>query len=100
MRADRPGIDEALRLVDRRTVGQRNDRADPWSGHQPSAHRVIAARVEQHLMQDGELLTHAPGDVEQWLGDRPQPRKTLDELADPRLVSRATDDADFQTEVA
>jgi hypothetical protein len=28
MRADRPGMDEALRLVDRRTVGQRNHRAD------------------------------------------------------------------------
>ena len=27
MRADRPGMDEALRLVDRRTIGQRNDRA-------------------------------------------------------------------------
>src|SRR5262252_6939215 len=29
MRADRPRVGEALRLVDRRTVGQRNDRSDP-----------------------------------------------------------------------
>src|SRR6266513_715041 len=29
MRADRPGMDEALRLVDRRPVGQGNDRTDP-----------------------------------------------------------------------
>jgi hypothetical protein len=64
MRADRPGMDEALRLVDRRTIGQGNHRADPWSGHQPSAHRVIADRVEQHLVQDGELLAHDPADVE------------------------------------
>ena len=28
-----PGMDEALRLVDRGTVGQRNDCADPWGGH-------------------------------------------------------------------
>src|SRR6202035_4653944 len=76
MRADRPGMDKALRLVDRRTVGQRNHRADPWSGHQPAAHRVIADRVEQHLVQDGELLAHDPTDVEQRLGDRGQPRKT------------------------
>ena len=61
MRADRPRVGEALRLVDRRTVGQRNDRTDPWRGHQPSAHRVVADRVEQHLVQDGELLAHSPG---------------------------------------
>jgi hypothetical protein len=58
---------------------QRNHRADPWSGHQPSAHRVIADRVEQHLVQDGELLAHDPADVEQRLGDRGQPRKARDE---------------------
>jgi hypothetical protein len=29
MRADRPGMDKALRLVNRRTVGQRDDRARP-----------------------------------------------------------------------
>src|SRR6266478_520352 len=96
MRADRPGMDEALRLVDRRTVGQRDNRADPWGGHQPPAHRVAADRVEQHLVQDGELLAHHPADVEQRLGDRGQPRKALDELADPRLVSTTTDDAYFQ----
>ena len=100
MRADRPGMDKALRLVDRRTVGQRNHRADPWGGHQPSAHPVAADRVEQHLVQDGELLAHDPTDVEQRLGDRGQPRKIRDELADPRLVPRAADDAYFQTEIA
>src|ERR1700674_5304586 len=100
MRANRPGMDKALWLVDRRTVGQRYDGADPWGGHQPSAHRVAADRVEQHLVQDGELLAHDPADAEQRLGDRGQPRKALDELADPRLVSAATDDAYFQTEIA
>src|SRR6266568_3764903 len=65
MRTDRPGMDEALRLVDRRTVGQRNHRADPWGGHQPAAYRVAADRVEQHLVQDSELLAHDPADVEQ-----------------------------------
>jgi len=39
-------------------------------------------------------------DAEQRLGDRRQPRKARDELADPRLVSRAADDAYFQTEIA
>jgi hypothetical protein len=87
MRANRPGMDKALRLVDRRPVGQRNHRADPWGGHQPSAHRVIADRVEQHLVQDGELLTHDPADAEQRLGDRGQPRKARDELTDPCLIS-------------
>src|SRR5215831_18977065 len=58
MRADRPGMDKALRLIDCRAVGQRYHGADPWGSHQPSAHRVIANRVEQHLVQDGELLAH------------------------------------------
>ena len=51
-------------------------------------------------MQDGELLAHDPADVEQRLGDCGQPREARDELADPRLVSRAADDAHFQAEVA
>ena len=51
-------------------------------------------------MQDGELLAHDPADDEQRLGDRGQPRKVRDEFADPRLVSTATDDAHFQTEIA
>src|SRR4051812_5161702 len=100
MRADRPGMDEALRLVDRRTVSQRDDGADPWGSHQPPAHRVAADRVEQHLVQDGELLAHDPADIEQRLGDRGQPRKALDEIVDPRLVSTATDGAYLQTEIA
>src|SRR5438045_4768872 len=50
MRADRPGMDEALRLVHRRAVGQCNHRTDPWGGHQPSAHRIAADPVEQHLI--------------------------------------------------
>src|SRR6266446_5165809 len=80
MRADRPGMEEALRLVDRRTVGQRNHRADPWSGHQPAAYRVAADRVEQHLVQHRELLAHDPADGEQRLDDCGQPRKARDEL--------------------
>ncbi len=93
-------MDEALRLVDRRTVSQRDDGADPWGSHQQPAHRVAADRVEQHLVQDGELLAHDPAHVEQRLDDRRQPRKALDELTDSRLVSTTTDDADFQTEIA
>src|SRR5215469_9879375 len=70
-------------------------RADPRGGHQPPAHRVVADRVEQHLVPDGQLLAHDPADAEQRLGDRGQPRKARDEFADPRLVSTATDDAYF-----
>ena len=51
-------------------------------------------------MQDGELLAHDPADTGQGLDDRGQPRKSCDELADPRLVSTATDDAYFQTKIA
>src|SRR5882757_777474 len=100
MCADPPRVDEALRLVDRRPVGQGNDRTDPGGSHQPSAYRVVADRVEQHLVQDGELLAHDPADVEQWLGDLGQPRKARHELADPRLASTTTDDAYFQTKIA
>ena len=100
MCTDRPGMNEALRLVDCRPVGQCNHCADPWGGHQPSAHPVAADHVEQHLVQDGELPAHDPADVEQRLGDCGQPREARNELADPRLVSTAADDADFQTEVA
>jgi len=74
MRADRPGMDETLRLVDRRTVGQRYYWADPWGGHQPPAHQVAADHLEQHLVQDGELLAHDPADAEQRLDDRGLPR--------------------------
>src|SRR6266481_8914131 len=100
MRTDRPGMDETLRLIDRRTVSQRYHCAYPWGGHQPPAHQVAADRVEHHLVQDGELLAHDPADAEQRLGDRGQPRKARHELADPRLVSTATDDAYFQTKIA
>src|SRR6516162_11926938 len=100
MRADRPGMDEALRLIDRRTVSQRDYCADPWSGHQPPAHRVAADRVQQHLVQDSELLPHDPTDAEHRLDDRGQPRKFCDELADPRVVSKVADGAHFQTEIA
>src|SRR5262249_18447013 len=70
MRADRPGMEETLRLVDRRAVSQRYHCADPRGGHQPPAHRVAADHVEQHLLQDGELLAHDPADTEQRLDDR------------------------------
>src|SRR6516225_8120113 len=100
MRADRPGMDEALRLIDRRTVSQRYHCADPWGGHQPPAHRVGTDHVEQHLVQHGELLAHDPADAEQRLDNHGQSRKARDEFADPRLVSTATDDAYFQTEIA
>src|SRR5215813_8467351 len=63
----RPRLDEALRLIDRRTVSQRYHCADPWGGHQPPAHRVGTNHVEEHLVQDGELLTHDPTDAEQRL---------------------------------
>src|SRR5258707_1319395 len=46
MRADRPRMDKTLRLVDRRTVSQRDDGADPWGGHQQPAYRVASDRVE------------------------------------------------------
>src|SRR5215469_9340141 len=93
MRADRPGMEETLRLVDRRTVGQRYHCADPWGGHQPPAHRVAADHAEQHLVQDGELLAHDPADAEQRLDDRGQPGEAFNELAHPRLVSKAADHA-------
>src|SRR2546429_2156352 len=65
MRADRPGMDEALWLVDRRTIGQRYHGADPWGRHQAPAHRVAADHIQQHLVQNGELLAHDPTDAEQ-----------------------------------
>src|SRR5215831_17477730 len=46
MRADRPRMDEALRLIHRRTVSQRYHCADPWRGHQPPAHQVGTDHVE------------------------------------------------------
>src|SRR5215472_13078708 len=93
-------MDETLRLIDRRTVSQRYYWADPRGGHQPPAHQIAVDHVEQHLVQDGELLAHDPADAEQGLDDRGQPRKSCDELADPRVVSKATDDAYFQTKIA
>src|SRR6516162_5360089 len=73
MRADRPGTDETLRLAARRTISQRYHCANPWGGRQPPAHRVAADRIQQHLVQDGELLAHDPADAEQRLDDRGQP---------------------------
>src|SRR6516225_2714589 len=99
MRADRPGMDETLRLVDRRTVSQRYHCTDPWGGHQPSAHRVAADGIQQHLVQDGQLLAHDLADTEHRLDDCSQPGEALDKLAHPHLVSRASDDAHFQAEI-
>ena len=90
MRADRPGVNEALRLINGRPVGQRDDRADARCGHEASANRVMADRVEQHLVEHRELLAHHAPDGEQRFHDSGQLRKVFDQLADPRLVAAGT----------
>src|SRR5947199_3693755 len=58
MCAERPRVDEALRLVDRRPVGQGNDRTDPGGSHQPSAHRVVAScwRMTRRTLSSGSAI--------------------------------------------
>jgi hypothetical protein len=51
-------------------------------------------------VSDSELLAHHAADVEEGLCDRGQPRKAHDQLADPRLVSKAIDGTYLQTKVA
>ncbi len=69
MRADRPGVNEALRLIDGSPVGQRDNHADARCCHEPSANRVMADRVEQHFVEDRELLAHHSPDREQRFHD-------------------------------
>ena len=69
MRADRPGVNEALRLINGRPVSQRDDRADAGCCHEVLANRVMADRVEQHLVEDRELLAHHSPDGEQRFHD-------------------------------
>ncbi len=80
MRADRPGVNEALRLINGRPVSQRDDHADARGCHQPSANRIMADRVEQHLVEHRELLAHHAPDGEQRFHDRGQLRKAFDQL--------------------
>lgn len=58
MRAHRPGMDEALGLIDRGSIGERNYRADAGRSHQPATHRIVSDGVEEHLVKRGELLAH------------------------------------------
>jgi hypothetical protein len=68
---------ETLGLVDRSPIGERNHRADAGRGHQPPTHRIVSDRIEQHLVERGQLLAHHPTHRQQRLDDRRQPRKTL-----------------------
>lgn len=95
MGTHRPGMNKALRLVDGRAVGQRNNRRR----HQPPANGITPHDVEQHLVQPGELLAHNAADGQQWLYHGGKPGQSFDQLADARLESSLSDDADFQPEV-
>jgi hypothetical protein len=75
MRADRPGMNETLRLVDRRPIGQRNDRADPWSAvisrrHTESPRTVSSSilcrtascwRITRQTLRRGSVIAASPG---------------------------------------
>ena len=48
-----PGMDEAVRMVDRGTIGERLDGTDAGNGHEASAYRIITDRIGQHLVEGG-----------------------------------------------
>ncbi len=58
MCTDRPGMDEALGLIDGCPVGQRDNRANPRCGHQRPTNGITANGVEKHFVEDGKLLPH------------------------------------------
>ena len=73
MCADRPGMDEALGLIDGCPVRQGNDDAYSGGGHKTPTNRIMADRVEEHFVEDGKLLPHDPPDGEEWLDDQREP---------------------------
>ena len=62
-------MNEALRLINGSSISQRDNRADAGCCHEPSANRVMADRVDQHLVEDRELLAHHSPDGEQRFHD-------------------------------
>src|SRR5271169_28828 len=100
MCADRPGMDEALGLIDGCPVCQGNDHANSWCGHQSPTNRIMADCVEKHFMEDGKLLPHDPPDGKYWLDDQRQPGKARDQLADPCFEFPRAHHADLESEIA
>ncbi|MBC9033939.1 hypothetical protein IAG41_16235 [Sphingomonas sp. JC676] len=100
MAAHRPRMDEALRLIDGRTVGESDDGPDARSRHQPPTDGIVTDDIEQHLVQPGELLPHDAPDGQQWLDNDGQSRQPLDQLTDTRLEPGIANHADLQAEVA
>jgi hypothetical protein len=48
-----------------------------WRGRKPLADRIMPNRVEQHVVEHGELLAHHPAHRQQRLDDRRQAPKSL-----------------------
>lgn len=89
-------VDEALRLIDRRAVCQRNNGADSRSCHQPAAHGIGTGTAKNHLVEPGKLQSHHPANGQQRFDDARKSGQPFDELADPVLKPEAADGPTFR----
>lgn len=64
VRADRPRVNKALRLIDRRPIGESHDRPDARRGHQPPAHGILANQFEQHFVLHNGWDKNDPKDAQ------------------------------------
>ncbi len=79
------GGPEALRIVDRRRVGQRHDRAHRRGGHQQPGAGVPPRHGADLAVQGGELTCQHRADLQQGRGHQLQGRMVGRQLADPAL---------------
>jgi len=94
-----PGMHKAVRLINRCSVGQCNNRTNARDCHEPSAYRIGAHHIEEHLVKDRQLLTHHLPDRQQRIDDCGQSGETFNQLADTRFVIPRADNTDLQAEL-
>jgi hypothetical protein len=86
--------------VDRRNIGERDNRPDPGHRHQPLANVITLGLVDNLLVQFGEFFAQLTPSSEQRLHDVRQVGVRLNEFAYLRLKGTTGNYADLQPEIA
>lgn len=94
----RPRIAKPAGNIDRRDIGEGDNRPDPWHRHQALANFIMLCLLENLLVQFGELFAQLASTSEEGLHDFRQIGVRLDEFAYPLLELAARDLADLQPE--
>src|SRR4051812_39240396 len=96
----RSRMSKAGRNVDRRGIGERDNRSDSWHRHQLPADRIDPGFATDLAVEFGELLAKLLPGGEQRLNDFRQIGSCFNELADPLIELECSNRADLQPKVA